>query len=99
VLDAGGPAAKALTAFGLTPEIAGSRSAAESAKTQARRKPAGMRFPTRVPLRVAAGTSATGGKRGRSGREDAGEAPLDTQNQFCHGSALTLPTRPAQSRL
>ena len=99
MLDAGGPAAKALTAFGLTLEIAGSRSTAKSAKTQARRKPAGMRFPTRVPLRVAAGTSATGGKRGRSGREDAGEAPLDTQNQFCHGSALTLPTRPAQSRL
>jgi hypothetical protein len=38
VLDAGGPAAGALTALGLTPEIAGSLPAAESAKIQAHRK-------------------------------------------------------------
>jgi Clp amino terminal domain, pathogenicity island component len=38
VLDAGGPAAEALTTLGLTPETAESLLAAESAKTQARRK-------------------------------------------------------------
>jgi hypothetical protein len=38
VLDAGGPAAEALAALGLTPETAESLLAAESAKTKARRK-------------------------------------------------------------
>jgi hypothetical protein len=45
VLDAGGPAAGALTALGRSPDIAESLPAAESAKIQARRKPARNEVP------------------------------------------------------
>ena len=53
MLDAGGPAADALTALGLTPEIAESLPAAESAKIQAHRKLARNNSVTRRWSRAA----------------------------------------------